>query len=541
MSSQVSDDSKAKEVPMKAPSLRHGDLGVVDDQEASNFYGNSVSDTYRLKSELVAQHLAASGMGKFQWLLFIVNGFGWVVDNFWSQGITAVRPPVANEFTDITYLSFSSVAYYVGLIIGASFWGVTADLIGRKPAFNATILIGGVFACAVAGSQNFVTFCCLWACIGTAAGGNVPVDSIIFLEFIPQESQWLLTSLSAWWNLGQVIVSLLAWVFLANYGCDSADAPCPASKNMGWRYTMISLGAIAIAFAFIRIFFFKIPESPRYLLSRGRDAEAVESVNYVARYNGKPETLTLDMLRAIDEAQSGTVTTVTQAGDVQSEKPKSRLSYMEIIKENFKDYSSHSYRKLFSNAKMAQHSSVTFLIWLTIGIAYPLYFAFITSYLQTKSTYSANSSLNHTYMVYCIVSVVGVVGPIAAGFSVETRLGRRWMMAISAALTGVFLFAYTAVGTEAADIGFQCATAILGNFEYAIMFAFTPESFPAPVRGTGTGIAATLLRLGGLVASFISTYAGYSVVPIYASAALWIVAGIFCIGLPFETHGHASI
>lgn len=65
MSSQVSDDSKAKEVPMKAPSLRHGDLGVVDDQEASNFYGNSVSDTYRLKSELVAQHLAASGMGKY--------------------------------------------------------------------------------------------------------------------------------------------------------------------------------------------------------------------------------------------------------------------------------------------------------------------------------------------------------------------------------------------------------------------------------------------------------------------------------------------
>lgn len=98
-----------------------------------------------------------------------MNGFGWVVDNFWSQGITAIRPPVANDFTDITYLSFSSVAYYVGLIIGASFWGVTADLIGRKPAFNATILIGGIFACAVAGSQNFITFCSLWAVVGTVA------------------------------------------------------------------------------------------------------------------------------------------------------------------------------------------------------------------------------------------------------------------------------------------------------------------------------------------------------------------------------------
>ncbi|KKY29710.1 putative hexose transporter [Diaporthe ampelina] len=419
MSSEKGEESKGKEALTREPSVGHGELGVVDDQEVSDFYGGSVSDTYRLK---------------FQWYLFVVNGFGWVVDNFWSQGITAVRPPVANEFTDITYLSFSSVAYYVGLIIGASFWGVTADLIGRKPAFNATILIGGIFACAVAGSQNFVTFCSLWAVIGTAAGGNVPVDSIIFLE----------------------------------------------------RYVMITLGALAIAFALIRIFVFKMPESPRYLLSRGRDAEAVEAVNYVARYNGKPETLTLDMLKAIDEVQSGPSTQVVQSEDVTAEEKKAPLSYRQIITENFKDYSSHSYRKLFAGRKMARHSSVIFLIWLTIGVAYPLYFAFITSYLQTKTTYSVTNTLNHTYMVYCIVSIVGVIGPIAAGFSVETRLGRRWMMALSAILTGVFLFAYTSVGTEAADIGFQCATAVLGNFEYAIMFAFTPESFPAPVRGTGT-------------------------------------------------------
>lgn len=52
---------------------------------------------------------------RFQWCLFVVSGLGYVVDNFWSQGITAVRPVVAYEFTDIVALSFSSVAYYVGL------------------------------------------------------------------------------------------------------------------------------------------------------------------------------------------------------------------------------------------------------------------------------------------------------------------------------------------------------------------------------------------------------------------------------------------
>ncbi|OLN86859.1 putative MFS-type transporter PB1E7.08c 1 [Colletotrichum chlorophyti] len=550
--------SATEQTLRQAPSgsVQHGDADSVTDSALRDFYTGAVNQNYRLKSELVAKHLGEIGMGKFQWILFVVNGFGWIVDNFWSQGITAIRPPIGNEFTDIARLSFSSVAYYVGLIVGASFWGTTADLIGRKPAFNATILYGGVFACAVAGTQNFTSFCILWAIIGTAAGGNVPVDSVVFLEFVPQTHQWLLVTLSAWWNLGQVIVSLLAWVFLAHFACPSTDAPCRMQDNMGWRYLMITLGGIAIAFGLIRIAAFKIPESPRFLISKGRDAEAVEAVNYIARYNGCPETLTLDMLQAIDRrcaSISALDSGASLAGapvDADVAPRGAGLSYVEILKESFKDYNADNYKKLFAGRKMAQHTSVTFLIWLTVGVAYPLYFAFIPSYLETKSSYSANTSLDHTYMIYCIVSSAGVAGPIAAGFLVETRFGRRWMMAASAVLTGVFLFAYTAVGTEAADIGFQCATAILGNFEeladelgveYAVMYAFTPESFPGPVRGTGTGIAATLLRLGGLVASFVSTYAGYTTVPIYASTALWVLVGGFCFGLPYETHGHASI
>lgn len=78
--------------------------------------------------------------------------------------------------------SYSSVAYYVGLILGASFWGLSSDLIGRKPAFNGTLFIAGIFLCAVAGSMNFIAFSALWAVVGTAVGGNVPVDSMIFLE-----------------------------------------------------------------------------------------------------------------------------------------------------------------------------------------------------------------------------------------------------------------------------------------------------------------------------------------------------------------------
>ncbi|CAG9952347.1 unnamed protein product [Clonostachys rosea f. rosea IK726] len=521
---------------------------IIENHEPKHFRNRAVFVHCDDASGMEEPAAGSNFYDTFHWILFVVTGLGWCVDNTFSQGITAIRPAIANEFTDVGRLSFSSIAYYVGLIIGAWFWGTGVDFIGRKPAFNATLFYGAIFACASAASPNFLTFCCLWAVIGTAAGGNVPVDSIVFLEFMPQSHQWLLVTLSGWWNFGQVIVSLVAWVFLANFACPSSQAPCPRTDNMGWRYVMVTLGGLALAFGIIRIWVFRIPESPKYLISKGRDAEAVEAVNYIARYNGKPETLTIEMLQEIDRLTatndglsetSGNNQGIASSGSIVPSRAK--LSYRDIIKESFKDYQARNYRSLFSGRKMAQHSAVTFIIWLTIGIAYPLFFAFITSYIEAHSSYSADTSFNHTYMVYCIVSAVGVIGPITAGFAVESRFGRRYMMAGSAVLTGVFLFAYTTVKSEAANIGFQCATAILGNFEYAVMFAFAPESFPGPIRGTGTGIAATLLRLGGLAASFISTYAGYTVVPIYVSATLWVIVGLFCLALPYETHGKASM
>jgi hypothetical protein len=232
---------------------------------------------------------------------------------------------------------------------------------------------------------------------------------------------------------------------------------------------MITLGAMAIAFGLIRIFIFKIPESPRYLLSRGRDAEAVEAVNYIARYNGKPETLTLSMLEEIDRQVN------TNNPDAKISPTETKQSLTDILKESFSDFTADKYRKLFKGRTMAQHSIVIFFIWLTVGIGYPLYFAFITSYLETKSSYQTDSSLSYTYKIYCIVSAVGIIGPIAAAFLVESRLGRRWMMGLSAVLTGVFLFAYTAAKTQTADVGFQCATGILGNFgEHPHFFRLIP-------------------------------------------------------------------
>jgi MFS family permease len=97
---------------------------------------------------------------------------------------------------------------YVGLSFGSTFWGIASDIIGRRPAFNATLFICGLFGAAVAAGPSWITTSLLFGCMGLGVGGNLPVDGALFLEFLPFASNKLLTLLSVWWPVGQLIASL---------------------------------------------------------------------------------------------------------------------------------------------------------------------------------------------------------------------------------------------------------------------------------------------------------------------------------------------
>ena len=86
----------------------------------------------------------------------------------------------------------------VGLLVGAAFWGVASDVWGRRYApsasdrvssthidgrwaFNITLLVTGVFATAAGASPGYVALCSLAAVWSIGVGGNLPVDSAVFL------------------------------------------------------------------------------------------------------------------------------------------------------------------------------------------------------------------------------------------------------------------------------------------------------------------------------------------------------------------------
>ena len=118
-------------------------------------------------------------------------------------------PSLTPEFgVDESRVRYTTCSLFIGLCIGASFWGVASDVIGRRPAFNLTLFIAGVFGLAVGGAPNWIGTCGMFAALGVGVGGNLPVDGALFLEFLPFASGNLLTMLSVWWPVGQLIASL---------------------------------------------------------------------------------------------------------------------------------------------------------------------------------------------------------------------------------------------------------------------------------------------------------------------------------------------
>lgn len=238
-------------------------------------------------------------MGWYQWQLFIVVGFGWASDNLWPICTSLIFTAVNNEFTPHRP-PLLTLAQNIGLLAGAVFWGFGCDIFGRKIGFNFTLGITAVWGMIAAGAPTFAAigiFACFWS---FGVGGNLPVDSAIFLEFLPQTHQYLLTILSVDWAVAQVIANLVAWPLLSNFTCAQEEKPCLRHNNMGWRYFLIAMGGLTLLMFLARFLLFSLYESPKYLMGKGRDEEAVRIVHEVARRNGKTSSLTVDDLKACE-------------------------------------------------------------------------------------------------------------------------------------------------------------------------------------------------------------------------------------------------
>ncbi|KAF9064870.1 major facilitator superfamily domain-containing protein [Rhodocollybia butyracea] len=503
----------------------------------------TIDQVYQAKARILNAAIQDIGMGKYQVYLFCCAGFGWFADSVWPVRITfficlltyenaqlitgLILTPVINEFN--FQGPFLTLAANVGLLVGAIIWSFGCDIWGRRWSFNLTLLIAGVFGLAAGGSQNMVTLASLIATLGVGVGGNMPVDSAVFLDLVPGTHQYLLTVMSIWWCLGQLVVSLLAWPLIANFSCQGPEN-CTRSENMGWRYLLFILGALTLLLWGIRFFVFQLFESPRFLIGIGKDAEAVEVIQKLAKFNSKTSNLTVEQL--------------VNAGGVDPEKV--RADRPRVLSASSALGWNHV-KALFRTRKMAFSTSLLIFLWGIIGLASTLYNSFLPFLLESRGNAFGDGSLFITYRNTFILSVIGVPGAFLAGWAVELPyIGRKGTLALSSGEQGSQVPFFSRRPPRGALMlcsdGTVDILSLVTCIMYGVLYAISPEIFPAKDRGTGNGLVSSATRIFSVIAPIIALFANLeTATPVYISGALIILAGFTALLLPYEPRGRASI
>ena len=296
-------------------------------------------------------------------------------------------------------------------------------------------------------SPNFAAIGIFAAFWSFGVGGNLPVDSAVFLEFLPGSHQYLLTILSIDWALAQVVATLIAWPLLGNLTCQETDTDCTKGENMGWRYFMICMGGLTLVMFALRFVCFTIYESPKYLMGQGRDEEAVRIVHEVARRNGRTTSLAIEDLKACEPEGYAIQATAKAAVTRRLE----ALKFTHV-------------RALFATKKLAWSTGSIMAVWAFIGLGYPLYNAFLPYLQNVRGAEFGDGSTYLTYRNSLIIAVLGVPGALLGGALVELKgFGRKGTLGSSTVLTGAFLYASTTAKTSNALLGWNCAFNFFSN------------------------------------------------------------------------------
>ncbi|KAM0737830.1 hypothetical protein ACQRIT_007834 [Beauveria bassiana] len=480
---------------------------------------------YQRKCALINREIDAYGMGRYQWCVWALCGCGYFIDLLWAQAFGLVLSPMQQELGFGNQESGNiATSFNAGLTAGAFFWGFMADVIGRRWAFNLTCLVSSVFGLCLGASENYTTFLVLTAFVGFGVGGNIPVDSAIFLEFVPHNRRFLLACLSLFQPLGVIVSSAIAFGFIPTYSCSpnfseanplpscrgvaAGTACCARNANQGWRYLLFTTGGLSLVVFVLRFLVFSFRETPKFLVCTGRDDEAIATMRYITGGKASSCRLTAEVFETVEREyetelsssrSSQSIELLQQPGGHRRRRlRRCRGAYAKVVGNL------SAYRVFFSSWGMTR---LTILTWLTYAMDFSGFTVaghYLPRILAIKNG-AAHVSLKFTYAAYIYTYTPGILGVFAGALMYHVpAIGRKWTMVFSSALMGTSIFLLATVDTVAKREGLFTLEYFFQSMFNAVLYGWTPEAFPVAIRGFACGVAGFWGRLFGIVSPLIA-------------------------------------
>jgi len=400
----------------------------------------------------------------FHTRMVLALGTAWVLDGIEITIAGAVAAVLTDDATlglSTTQVGAIATVYLLGEVFGALFFGHLSDKLGRKKLFIMTLgvyLLGNALT-AFTWDNSTLSLIFLYSTrfiAGAGIGGEYAAINSAIDEMMPAKYRGRVDiAVNGTYWLGAILGTLSTFVLLNQ-----------VDLNIGWRIGFL-LGPVlgALIWGLRR----HLPESPRWLIMHGREAEAEENITFIED-EVKSSGQTLD---PVDESA---------AIDI---KPGEDQGYFALVKVLFSQYPS---RSILSATLMITQSFLYNAI-------------FFTYTLVLTKFYGVDASDAPLYLIaFCVGNLAG---PLLLGHLFDT-VGRRKMIAGTYLLSAVLL-AITAVLFKAGSLNAftqtvaWCVIFFFASAGASAAYLTVSEIFPLEVRAKAIAVFFAIAQCFGAI------------------------------------------
>ncbi|MGI6246851.1 MAG: MFS transporter [Pseudochelatococcus sp.] len=380
----------------------------------------------------------------FHQLLTIRSGGGWVMDGYILSiiGVALIQLSADLQLTNF-WQGMVAASALIGIFFGGFLGGWLTDRLGRRKLYFVAPALFLVCSLAQFWVESGIALFLLRFMIGIGVGIEYPVAGSLLVEFLPRKERGpRLAALTILWFAGAALAYIVGNLILA-YGGDDA-----------WRWVLASPAVIGVFLLLVRI---GTPESPRWLLSKGRTAEAERVIKKVYGPSFS--------LRNLPE-----------------EPAEQSMSFKTLL------HSGYGKRMFF-----------VAVFWSCSVIPVFAVYAFAPKVLQALNLTGEWASYGSV-----AITLLFVVGCIIATQLINV-IGRRSLVIHSFLWSGLSLLAlgYFSSGGEWLVLILFGAYAVFIGGAQVLQLVYPNEIFPTEIRAFAVGMGASLSRIGAAIGTWL--------------------------------------